>query len=621
MDRRRQGAVDQMELLGVEMSASVSSVDRDRGRQPLDRRKQGVLDPESNVQLLSGESSDSGIGHFDPVHGPRRRGSRHKVGWRLACLMLLGFISVTSTILSIVSIITLERDRVLYPPAVRERMVSKIAFGSCTAYDYSPQPVWVHGVIPSEPDAWIWLGDMAYMDEPRVNCAALPSHPHCNCTSDWLHQAPYSCMAGDVDHALSRMQAQLSNPDYAQFLAYMCPGHRAKGLHPPTGTDPTICPRPIFGTYDDHDYSWDNGNKRLPRKDDVKQIFLDAIGESSTSPRRNRGRGIEWKYTLNKGHPNKEVDVFLLDERYNRDTLPCHIRRTYCEQVLSSYPHHPRRAWCNDFLHGGELGKGSCCIKDDHIYYGWCMQESNKKKSLYKEACDPRSHQFGTRSLIVDSKGNLVEATGSELLDGRDESSFCDVLGREQRLWLQESITKSTAPLKLVVSSSVLLGDLQPQMCDWNNEGTSSTCMCSGDDWECYKPAQLQLLHLLSTAPGCVVVLTGDYHYSDIRVLKPKQQIYSKYYEDVQLSYPLFQVMASGLTTSTGANFSCDDSRRDTTGMREGGPCSFVRGPSFGMIEVNWKEADPVIRLQVRDGKTGLVRLESNLTMSSCSQA
>lgn len=39
----------------------------------------------------------------------------------------------------------------------------------------------------------------------------------------------------------------------------------------------------------------DNGNKRLPRKDDVKQIFLDAIGESSTSPRRNRGRGIEWK--------------------------------------------------------------------------------------------------------------------------------------------------------------------------------------------------------------------------------------------------------------------------------------------------------------------------------------
>ncbi len=41
-----------------------------------------------------------------------------------------------------------------------------------------------------------------------------------------------------------------------QFLAFMCPGHRAKGLHPPTGPDPKICPRRIFGTYDDHDYSW-----------------------------------------------------------------------------------------------------------------------------------------------------------------------------------------------------------------------------------------------------------------------------------------------------------------------------------------------------------------------------
>lgn len=91
-----------------------------------------------------------------------------QVGWRLACLMLLGFISVTSTILSIVSIITLERDRVLYPPAVRERMVSKIAFGSCTAYDYSPQPVWVHGVIPSEPDAWIW--SLSFLFKSSVLC-------------------------------------------------------------------------------------------------------------------------------------------------------------------------------------------------------------------------------------------------------------------------------------------------------------------------------------------------------------------------------------------------------------------------------------------------------------------
>jgi hypothetical protein len=41
-----------------------------------------------------------------------------------------------------------------------------------------------------------------------------------------------------------------------QFLAFMCPGHRAKGLHPPTGSDLSICPRQILGTYDGHDYGW-----------------------------------------------------------------------------------------------------------------------------------------------------------------------------------------------------------------------------------------------------------------------------------------------------------------------------------------------------------------------------
>ncbi|KAL3684029.1 hypothetical protein R1sor_002051 [Riccia sorocarpa] len=645
MDRRRPGADDEVELLEGDISGSMSSVERDRGRQSLDRRKQGLMDQEGKIELPPG-----GFGHV-PLErdGTRLRSSRRKVGWRLICLVVLGIISLTSTILSIVSIISLERDRVLYPPAVRERMVSKIAFGSCTAYDYSAQPVWVHGVIPSNPDAWIWLGDMAYMDIPRINCAALPSHAHCNCTSDWLHQAPYSCMAGDVDHALSRIQAQLSNPDYAQFLSFMCPGHRAKGLHPPTGTDPSVCPRPIFGTYDDHDFSWDNGNKRLPRKDDIKQIFLDAVGEPNTSPRRNRDRGIEWKYTLNAGHPEKEIDVFLLDERYNRDTLPCHIRGEYCKDVLDNYPNHRRRACIEMRVFYIQRVTRESFTELSHSFTEFyasfrpstagamifCTEESwvpdlaavkttlstteiNKEKEIYEEACDPRSPRFGTRSLTVDPSGNLVEASGTELLDGRAESPFCDVLGREQRLWLQESLVRSEAPLKLVVSSSVLLGDLQPQMCDWDDEEPRSTCKCSGDDWECYKPAQLQLLHLLSAAPGCVVVLTGDYHYSDIRVLRPGQQAYSQFYDDLELRYPLFQVMASGLTTITGQNFSCDDSRRDTTGLREHGDCSFVRGPSFGMIEVEWEARDPVVRLQVRDGKTGLVALESNLTLGSC---
>ena len=46
---------------------------------------------------------------------------------------------------------------------------------------------------------------------------------------------------------------------------------------------------------------------------------------------------------------------------------------------------------------------------------------------------------------------------------------------------------------------------------------------CSGDDWECWKPAQINLLHTLASASvkGCVLVLVGDFHYADIKLVMP----------------------------------------------------------------------------------------------------
>jgi hypothetical protein len=101
------------------------------------------------------------------------------------------------------------------------------------------------------------------------------------------------------------------------------------------------------------------------------------------------------------------------------------------------------------------------------------------------------------------------------------------------------------------------------------------------------------------------------------QVLRPDLQPYAPHYQSVNLNYPLFQVMASGLTTSTGTNFSCE-AAGDPVGLRDHPECNFVRGPSFGMVEVEWEDADPIVRLQIRDGNTGAVRLESNFTLSTC---
>jgi hypothetical protein len=93
--------------------------------------------------------------------------------------------------------------------------------------------------------------------------------------------------------ARSLHQAQLTHVDYAHMLEYMCPGYLAAGRFPPDGSDSHVCPRPVLGTYDDHDFTWNNGNGRLPHKQLAKQVFLDALGVPADSPRRLWGRGIE----------------------------------------------------------------------------------------------------------------------------------------------------------------------------------------------------------------------------------------------------------------------------------------------------------------------------------------
>eukprot|EP00494_Astrolonche_serrata_P026761 UN27024 len=115
----------------------------------------------------------------------------------------------------------------------------------------------------------------------------------------------------------------LMNPDYRGFLEHACPNSDKK--YPSEKCN-------IIGTWDDHDFSWNDGDGRLVSKYDMKQVYLDAIGEPQKSDRRNRNRGIYTKYSYNSG----QLDVVLLDERYQREPLPCHMRNEACEQILSN---------------------------------------------------------------------------------------------------------------------------------------------------------------------------------------------------------------------------------------------------------------------------------------------
>ena len=66
----------------------------------------------------------------------------------------------------------------------------------------------------------------------------------------------------------------------------------------------------------------------------------------------------------------------------------------------------------------------------------------------------------------------------------------------------------------------------------------------------------------------------------------PGEQPYATQYGTRGLPYPLYQVMASGLTNETGKNWTCESYRRDPHGLRDHAECAFLRGPSFGTLQV-----------------------------------
>jgi phosphodiesterase/alkaline phosphatase D-like protein len=72
------------------------------------------------------------------------------------------------------------------------------------------------------------------------------------------------------------------------------------------------------------------------------------------------------------------------------------------------------------------------------------------------------------------------------------------VLGRPQRQWLRAALHASLAPVKLLVSGSVLLGNPTWHPADERananangSEGRETATFCSGDDLDCYAAAQV----------------------------------------------------------------------------------------------------------------------------------
>lgn len=142
--------------------------------------------------------------------------------------------------------------------------ITKIAFGSCAEQD-KPQPI-LDLVTRQKPDIFIYLGDNIYGD-----------------TKDMAElKAKYDMLA--------------AKPEFQRLKA---------------GTR-------LIGTWDDHDYGWNDAGRHYPFKKESKELFLNFFDEPVKSLRREH-EGVYTFYAFGPG--GRRVQIILLDTRTFRDNL------------------------------------------------------------------------------------------------------------------------------------------------------------------------------------------------------------------------------------------------------------------------------------------------------------
>ena len=146
-----------------------------------------------------------------------------------------------------------------------------MAFGSCYGIFSHTSDIF-ETIAEERPDLFVWLGDVAYVDNPR-HFGPMPP--------EYIHE---------------RFELTKNAAGYSKLL------ERSK----------------VIGVWDDHDFGTNDGGKNFPFRDQNREFWLDFIDEPSDSERRTqRGSPIHQDYIIKKGE--QVIQVILLDNRYEAD--------------------------------------------------------------------------------------------------------------------------------------------------------------------------------------------------------------------------------------------------------------------------------------------------------------
>jgi len=205
-----------------------------------------------------------------------------------------------------------------YHPTDFDSRLEVIAFGSCNRQSL-PQPLWPI-ISKNTPDLWIWSGDNIYGDskDPKV--------------------------------IAERYKTQIERPDYQAFSQRF----------------------PIVGTWDDHDYGWNNAGREYPIKQATQGMALDFMQVPADDPRRHRP-GIYGAYDF--GPEGQRVKVILLDGRY----FATHKNAENPELIGE-----PQKTWLANQLKNSAaqihlIVSGIQVIPEDHNWESWAQYPADRE--------------------------------------------------------------------------------------------------------------------------------------------------------------------------------------------------------------------------------------------------
>ena len=273
--------------------------------------------------------------------------------------------------LSITSLLSLALSPLAsaYHPTNFDAQLEVIAFGSCNR-QFLPQPLWPV-IAENQPDLWIWVGDNIYGDSK------------------------------DAAVIEAKYQEQLNQPNYAAFRKQFA----------------------IVGTWDDHDYGWNDAYSTYPIKTITQGLALDFMDVPTDDPRRQR-EGIYGDYDF--GPEGKRVKVILLDNRYfstkrkaehrdllgevQRNWLADTLRTSTAQinilvsgtQIISNehnyehWGHFPDRAWLLKLIREESIPGVICISGDRHIHEISVLQEADAPYLLMDVTSSGLTHSWET---------------------------------------------------------------------------------------------------------------------------------------------------------------------------------------------------------------------------------